>query len=763
MIIKVKEPLPSEYPCLRPGLIVFTYLHLAADQALTYALLERGVTGIAYETVEGSQRDLPLLEPMSEVAGAHGSADRLALSGAAGRRARHLDGGVPGVAPAHVVILGAGSVGANAAKIALGMGARVSLLDINLERLRPAEDALGGKLTTLYSNSINISRAIRSADALIGAVLITGARAPMLVTRDMLPTMPRRSVIVDVAVDQGRLRRNHAPEPPTATQLMSSTASCIMAWPICPAPCRAPPAWRWPMPPCPTPLKIANLGAVAALEQDVALRRGLNTFAGLCAHPAIADTFGLDYVPPELALDEAGFVEFAAGLIAPASIYPVSPDLARICYLFAAYADFHLSLQLDEPRPAAPGIPAGMLISAVFLALAFRGLQPEHFLSSLSQVNLPLLLVAALVYFMAVVAIAWRWQFLLRGLQLIALSSLAQIVCIGYMGNNLYPPARRRRPGASPCCAASMPCPPCASPPWSSSNASSDGCVMLAFILFSLLFIDLQSETVASIVALTTPLFAAALCIAFVLAAKPKLLRRPRFCSRSPPATPPGTARKPLQRRCHRRAGEPCAARFISSARSSPPSSPGASKPGIYWLVMFAFGLELDYALALLLVGAVNLAGLIRPRPGRSASTSSSSSPFSQPWACLAAATATAYAVVTHLVIWLPPTLLGFLLLLRQGLGWSDIGKARAGGGLDRNGSVKMLDQGRQLRPERFGDLQLSRRQTGARFVGRASAGYGGRHLRMPRGPLQRHRQHRRIIARAKLLDARDPGPGRLG
>ena len=203
MVIKVKEPQASEYRFLRPGLILFTYLHLAADEALTCAMLESGVIGIAYETVEDGRGGLPLLEPMSEVAG------RMAAQVVSHYLERHqggrgmLMGGVPGVAPAHVVILGAGTVGANAAKIALGMGARVTLLDINLERLRYLDDVLKGKLTTLYSNSINISRSIQMADALIGAVLITGARAPMLVTRDMLPSMPAGSVIVDVAVDQG--------------------------------------------------------------------------------------------------------------------------------------------------------------------------------------------------------------------------------------------------------------------------------------------------------------------------------------------------------------------------------------------------------------------------------------------------------------------------------------------------------------------------------------------------------------------------------
>ena len=203
MIIKVKEPQASEYRFLRPDLILFTYLHLAADEELTFAMLESGVTGIAYETVEDSQGRLPLLEPMSEVAG------RMAAQVVSHYLERHqggrglLMGGVPGVAAADIVILGAGTVGANAAKIALGMGARVTLLDIDLDRLRYLDDVLDGNLNTLYSNHGNIAASIQTADALIGSVLITGARAPMLVTRDMLPSMPTGSIIVDVAVDQG--------------------------------------------------------------------------------------------------------------------------------------------------------------------------------------------------------------------------------------------------------------------------------------------------------------------------------------------------------------------------------------------------------------------------------------------------------------------------------------------------------------------------------------------------------------------------------
>ena len=297
MVIKVKEPQPSEYPRLHPDLVLFTYLHLAAEAELTHAMLQSGVTGIAYETVEDASQRLPLLEPMSEVAG------RMAAQVVSHYLERHkggrglLMGGVPGVAPARVVILGAGTVGANAAKIALGMGANVTLLDINLDRLRYLEDVLDGNLNTLYSNSGNIAAAIQTADALIGSVLITGARAPMLVTRDMLPTMPAGSIIVDVAVDQGgcvettRLTTHSQPtfvldgvlhygvaNMPGAVPRTSSLALSNATLPYA--------------------LKIADQGAVAALRGSAALLKGLNTFDGQVTHPAVAKTFGLPYNAP---------------------------------------------------------------------------------------------------------------------------------------------------------------------------------------------------------------------------------------------------------------------------------------------------------------------------------------------------------------------------------------------------------------------------------------------------------------------------------
>ena len=297
LVIKVKEPQPSEYPRLRPNLVLFTYLHLAAEAQLTQAMLQSGVTGIAYETVEDASGRLPLLEPMSEVAG------RMAAQVVSRYLERHkggrglLMGGVPGVAPANVLILGAGTVGANAAKIALGMGANVTLLDINLDRLRYLEDVLGGNLTTLYSNSGNIAAALRGADALIGSVLITGARAPMLVTRDMLTTMPAGSVIVDVAVDQGGCVESTRV---TTHSQPTYTLDGVLHYGVANMPGAVPRTSSLALSNATLPyaLMIADQGAVAALRGNAALLKGLNTYAGQCTHPAVAKTFGLPYIAP---------------------------------------------------------------------------------------------------------------------------------------------------------------------------------------------------------------------------------------------------------------------------------------------------------------------------------------------------------------------------------------------------------------------------------------------------------------------------------
>ncbi|HEX2864230.1 MAG TPA: alanine dehydrogenase, partial [Deinococcales bacterium] len=203
MVVKVKEPIESEYRFLREGLLLFTYLHLAADRPLTEALLKAGTTGVAYETVQLDDGSLPLLTPMSEVAG------RLAPQvGAYHLMEPHggrgvLLGGVPGVLPASVVVIGGGTVGTNAARVAMGMGARVTVLDLSHRRLQYLDDVFEGRLHTLASTEDNLHAALEDADLVIGAVLIPGARAPHLITRDMLSSMLPGAVIVDVAVDQG--------------------------------------------------------------------------------------------------------------------------------------------------------------------------------------------------------------------------------------------------------------------------------------------------------------------------------------------------------------------------------------------------------------------------------------------------------------------------------------------------------------------------------------------------------------------------------
>lgn len=302
MVIKVKEPQASEYGYLRPDLVLFTYLHLAAAETLTHAMLDSDVMGIAYETVEDHAGRLPLLEPMSEVAGRMASqvVSHYLEKHAGGRGV--LMGGVPGVAPAHIVILGAGTVGTNAAKVALGMGAKVTLLDVNLERLRYLDDVLDGRLTTLYSNHGNIATAIKTADAVIGSVLITGARAPMLVTRDMLPTMPTRSIIVDVAVDQGGcVETTH----PTTHSDPTFVIDGVLHYGVANMPGAVPRTSSLALSNATLryALKIADMGARHALESDTGFLKGLNTIAGQCTHPAVAETFNLMYVEPQHALD----------------------------------------------------------------------------------------------------------------------------------------------------------------------------------------------------------------------------------------------------------------------------------------------------------------------------------------------------------------------------------------------------------------------------------------------------------------------------
>jgi alanine dehydrogenase len=295
MVVKVKEPQPDEYAFLRPELLLFTYLHLAAEEALTHAMLNSGVTGIAYETVEVN-RTLPLLTPMSEVAG------RMAVQVGAhflekpnGGRGTLL-GGVPGVKAAHVVILGGGIVGTNAAQMALGMGADVTILDTNLDRLRYLDHVLHGRLHTMASNSYNIFEAVKTADLTIGSVLIKGARAPMLVTRDMLSNMPDGSVIVDVAVDQGGcIETTHVTTHSNPTYIIDG----VVHYGVANMPGAVPRTSTMALSNATLPytLQLANHN-LDAVQLDPNLALGVNTYKGSCTYRAVADAFAdIVYTP----------------------------------------------------------------------------------------------------------------------------------------------------------------------------------------------------------------------------------------------------------------------------------------------------------------------------------------------------------------------------------------------------------------------------------------------------------------------------------
>ena len=298
MIVKVKEPLEPEYELLHEGQILFTYLHLAPDPAQTQALLRKKVTGIAYETVQLEDRSLPLLSPMSEVAGrlAIQTGARLLESNCGGRGI--LLGGVPGVERANVVIVGGGNVGINAAKIATGIGANVTILDINIKRLAYLDDVFGSSIQTLLSNPFNIARAVKNADLVVGCVLIPGAKAPKLVTEEMVKSMKPGSVLVDVAIDQGgsietidRITTHADPYFVKHGVIHYSVANMPGAVPRTSTLALTGAT-------LPYALKIANLGAEEACRRDPALLKGLNTYNGHLTFKAVADDQGLEYTDP---------------------------------------------------------------------------------------------------------------------------------------------------------------------------------------------------------------------------------------------------------------------------------------------------------------------------------------------------------------------------------------------------------------------------------------------------------------------------------
>ncbi|MCC6314983.1 MAG: alanine dehydrogenase [Thermomicrobiales bacterium] len=298
MIVKVKEPIAQEYDLLRPGQILFTYLHLANDEPLTRVLMERGVEAVAYETVQLDNGMLPLLTPMSEVAGrmsAQIGAHYLEKTHGGGGL---LLGGVPGVPAANVVVIGGGMVGANAAKIALGMGANVTIVDINVERLRVLETEFGGRLHTLASNRENVARVVRDADLLIGAVLIAGAKAPKLVSEPMVRSMRPGSVAVDVAIDQGGcIATSH----PTAHTHPTFEIDGVVHYCVTNMPGAVPRTSTLALSNVTLPyaLQISRLGLTEAIRRDRALAKGVNVYEGRITYPAVAEAFGLEYTPLE--------------------------------------------------------------------------------------------------------------------------------------------------------------------------------------------------------------------------------------------------------------------------------------------------------------------------------------------------------------------------------------------------------------------------------------------------------------------------------
>jgi alanine dehydrogenase len=302
MIMKVKEPVPTEYHYFRADLVLFTYLHLAPEPELTRALLDSGCVAIAYETIQLPDRSLPLLTPMSEVAG------RMAVQIGAQFLERTqggkgiLLGGVPGVLPGRVVIVGGGIVGTNAAKMAIGTGADVTIIDVNADRLRQLDDLFGGRVHTLMSNELNIEEAVRTADLLIGAVLIPGSRAPKLVSARMVQQMQPGSVIVDVAIDQGGSIEtiDHVTTHSEPTYERFGVVHYAVANMPGAVPRTATLALTGVT--LPYALALAAAGCPAAVRTNAALAKGVNVYRGKLTYEAVATSLQLPYTPLEAAL-----------------------------------------------------------------------------------------------------------------------------------------------------------------------------------------------------------------------------------------------------------------------------------------------------------------------------------------------------------------------------------------------------------------------------------------------------------------------------
>lgn len=296
MVMKVKEPLPAEFGYFRPGLVIYTYLHLAAEPVLTRELMAKKVRAVAYETIQLADGSLPLLKPMSEVAG------RMAVQAGATSLEKWrggkgvLLGGVPGTRRGRVVILGGGVVGRNAAKIAIGMGAQVTVLDVRADTMDYLEDIFGGSIETLYSNPANIEEAVMRADLVIGAVLVTGAKAPTLIDRALVSKMEKGSVIVDVAIDQGGCIETVRPtshDHPTY-EVDGVIHYCV---PNMPGAVSHTSTFALTNTTMKYALAIADKGVAEAAKRDPALALGINCYDGACTYEAVAQAHGLEYTP----------------------------------------------------------------------------------------------------------------------------------------------------------------------------------------------------------------------------------------------------------------------------------------------------------------------------------------------------------------------------------------------------------------------------------------------------------------------------------
>jgi len=306
MIVKVKEPVAPEYPRMRENQLLFTYLHLAPELELTKQMLERKVTGVAYETITDHHGRLPLLTPMSEVAGRMsvqvGATFLEKMNGGRGI----LLGGVPGVPAANVVIIGGGVVGTEAAKMAVGLGAKVTIIDRSLDRLRQLDDIFLSKVQTLASSPYAIEEAISHADLVIGAVLVVGAAAPKLVTRAMLKLIPQGAVLVDVAVDQGGcFETTHATTHSNPTYYEEG----VLHYCVANMPGAVPRTSTFALTNATLPyaLDLANKGFEKAIKDDSGLREGVNTYAGKLTYEAVATSQGLEYTPLETLIDGVAF------------------------------------------------------------------------------------------------------------------------------------------------------------------------------------------------------------------------------------------------------------------------------------------------------------------------------------------------------------------------------------------------------------------------------------------------------------------------